>query len=164
MPREKPVPKPKPLTKWERFAKEKGISHKKKDKKVWDEERQEWVNRWGRDGKNKEKEDQWIHEVKPGEGGSFGSLWEFPETDPWKRCRPGSCRDSSKGTQGPNGQELGAARRQSGAWHRVSVPRRFLIVLISPDRRRRPCLVGIRCAARRSPDGPQGRAGAVHAR
>lgn len=68
LPREKPVPKPKPLTKWERFAKEKGISHKKKEKKIWDEERQEWVNRWGRDGKNKEKEDQWIHEVKAGEG------------------------------------------------------------------------------------------------
>lgn len=31
-----------------------------KDKKVWDEERQEWVDRWGRGGKNKEKEEQWI--------------------------------------------------------------------------------------------------------
>lgn len=71
LPREKPLPKPKPLTKWERYAKAKGISHVKKDKKVWDEEKQEWVNRWGRDGKNREGEDQWLHEVKGGEG-EFG--------------------------------------------------------------------------------------------
>ncbi|TXT07308.1 hypothetical protein VHUM_03478 [Vanrija humicola] len=64
LPREKPLPKPKPLTKWERFAKEKGISHSKKDKKVWDEERQEWVNRWGFGGKNREAEGQWLHELK----------------------------------------------------------------------------------------------------
>lgn len=71
LPREKHLPKPKPLTKWERFANEKGISHKKKEKDVWDEERQEWVPRWGRFGKNKDKEDQWLHEVKPGEGQSI---------------------------------------------------------------------------------------------
>jgi regulator of ribosome biosynthesis len=63
LPRAKPLPKPKPLTKWEQFAKAKGIQHKNRDKKVWDEERQEWVNRWGKDGKNKEKEEQWITEV-----------------------------------------------------------------------------------------------------
>ncbi|THV08245.1 RRS1-domain-containing protein [Dendrothele bispora CBS 962.96] len=63
LPRAKPLPKPKPLTKWEQFAKAKGIQKKKRDKKVWDEERQEWVNRWGKDGKNKQVEEQWIHEV-----------------------------------------------------------------------------------------------------
>ncbi|AFR98507.1 hypothetical protein C347_06485 [Cryptococcus neoformans AD2-60a] len=67
LPREKPLPKPKPLTKWERFAKEKGISHKTREKDVWDEDRQEWVPRWGRFGKNKDKEAQWLHEVKPGD-------------------------------------------------------------------------------------------------
>jgi hypothetical protein len=36
--------------------KEKGISHRKKEKAVWDEEKQEWVNRWGWKGKNKELE------------------------------------------------------------------------------------------------------------
>ena len=30
---------------------------------MWDEEKQEWVNRWGKGGKNREKEEQWIHEV-----------------------------------------------------------------------------------------------------
>lgn len=64
LPRSKPLPKPKPPTKWEAFASAKGIQKVRKEMKVWDEERQEWVNRWGKDGKNKEKEDQWIHEVK----------------------------------------------------------------------------------------------------
>jgi len=36
----------------------------RREKKVWDEERQEWVARWGRGGKSREEEDKWIHEVK----------------------------------------------------------------------------------------------------
>ena len=63
LPREKPLPKPKPLTKWERFARAKGIVKRKKDRLVFDEERQEWVPRWGYQGKNKELEDQWLVEV-----------------------------------------------------------------------------------------------------
>ncbi|KAG8740280.1 Rhodanese- sulfurtransferase [Ceratobasidium sp. 414] len=63
LPRAKPLPKPKPPTKWERFAAAKGIQKTKRDRREWDEERQEWVNRWGWNGKNKDKEDQWIHEV-----------------------------------------------------------------------------------------------------
>ncbi|KAF9462073.1 RRS1-domain-containing protein [Collybia nuda] len=63
LPRAKPLPKPKPPTKWEQFAAAKGIQKKVRDKKVWDEEKQDWVNRWGRDGKNKQVEDQWITEV-----------------------------------------------------------------------------------------------------
>ncbi|KAH0840271.1 ribosome biogenesis regulatory protein-domain-containing protein [Lanmaoa asiatica] len=71
IPRAKPLPKPKPPTKWERFAASKGIQKKRREKAVWDEEKQEWVHRWGRDGKNKEKEEQWIHEVKDGCGCVF---------------------------------------------------------------------------------------------
>jgi len=66
LPRAKPLPKPKPLTKWQAFANAKGIQGKTKEKrvkKVWDEEKQEWVNRWGKDGKNKQVEEQWITEV-----------------------------------------------------------------------------------------------------
>lgn len=63
LPRAKPLPKPKPPTKWERFAAAKGIQKKVREKRVWDEEKQEWVNRWGRDGKNKEVEQAWITEV-----------------------------------------------------------------------------------------------------
>lgn len=38
LPRIRKVPGPKPLTKWEKFAKEKGIKKKKRDKKVYDKE------------------------------------------------------------------------------------------------------------------------------
>jgi regulator of ribosome biosynthesis len=71
LPRAKPLPKPKPPTKWERFAAAKGIQHKKRDRKVWDEERQEWTNRWGKEGKNKQIEDQWLTEVPKNAGKSF---------------------------------------------------------------------------------------------
>ncbi|KAF5363840.1 hypothetical protein D9756_000233 [Leucocoprinus leucothites] len=63
LPREKPLPKPKEPTKWEKFAAAKGINKTKHEKKVWDEEKQEWVARWGWKGKNKEAESQWLHEV-----------------------------------------------------------------------------------------------------
>ena len=63
LPRAKPLPKPKPPTKWEQFAAAKGIQKKRRDRKIWDEEKQEWVNRWGRGGKNKEVEEQWAVEV-----------------------------------------------------------------------------------------------------
>ena len=63
LPRAKPLPKPKPPTKWELFARAKGIQKKRVVRKVWDEEKQDWVNRWGRDGKNKQEETQWLTEV-----------------------------------------------------------------------------------------------------
>ncbi len=70
LPRAKPLPKPKPPTKWEQFAKAKGIHKTRKDKKVWDEAKQEWVNRWGWKGANKDKEVQWITEVRANAGTS----------------------------------------------------------------------------------------------
>ena len=63
LPREKGLPKPKPLTKWEKFARQKGITKRKKDRMVYDEERKEWVPRWGFQGANKSLENQWLVEV-----------------------------------------------------------------------------------------------------
>ncbi len=70
LPRAKPLPKPKPPTKWERFAQAKGIQHKRKDKKIWDEEKQDWVDSWGWKGANKKEERQWLTEV-PANAGTF---------------------------------------------------------------------------------------------
>jgi len=48
----------------ELFAKKKGIRAKPRDgKMVYDEEKQEWVPKWGYKGKNKEVEDQWLVEI-----------------------------------------------------------------------------------------------------
>ncbi|GAA5903528.1 ribosome biogenesis protein RRS1 [Sporobolomyces salmoneus] len=72
LPREKPLPKPAPMTKWQAFATAKGIAPKeKKDRMVYDEDKQEWVPRWGYKGKNKDKEEQWIHEVPNGADPNF---------------------------------------------------------------------------------------------
>lgn len=65
LPRAKPLPKPKPLTKWQQFAKAKGIPQNKQreTKLVYDEATHEWVPRWGFKGANKNEEEAWIHEV-----------------------------------------------------------------------------------------------------
>lgn len=44
LPRAKPAPKAKELTKWEKYAKEKGITQRKKSKATWDEELQVNLN------------------------------------------------------------------------------------------------------------------------
>ncbi|KAJ9140964.1 hypothetical protein P3X46_031553 [Hevea brasiliensis] len=70
LPREKHLPKPKPPTKWELFAKAKGIKKQKKDKVVWDEQTSTWKRRYGYDRVN-DDEDIPIIEAKmtdePGE-------------------------------------------------------------------------------------------------
>ncbi|KAF2185033.1 RRS1-domain-containing protein [Zopfia rhizophila CBS 207.26] len=64
LPREKPIPAEKPPTKWEIFAKKKGIKDKKRDgKMVYDEASGEWVPKWGYKGRNKEGEGEWLVEV-----------------------------------------------------------------------------------------------------
>ncbi|OPB42988.1 Ribosomal biogenesis regulatory protein RRS1 [Trichoderma guizhouense] len=66
LPREKPVPQPKPPTKWERFAAKKGIKAKTREARrnlAYDEESGEWKRKWGYKGLNKKGEDDWLVEV-----------------------------------------------------------------------------------------------------
>lgn len=63
LPREKPVPKEKEKTKWERFAEKKGIKNKRKEGKlVFDEAKGDWVPKYGYKGKKTEDGD-WLVEV-----------------------------------------------------------------------------------------------------
>ncbi|XP_065114337.1 ribosome biogenesis regulatory protein homolog [Paramisgurnus dabryanus] len=62
LPRQKPAPKPKPPTKWEQFAKLKGIQKKKKTNLVWDEVHKEWKRRWGYK-RAKDDTKEWLIEV-----------------------------------------------------------------------------------------------------
>merc|ERR1712029_602734 len=65
LPREKPVPKPKAMTKWEKYAKEKGIEKKKKkDRLVWDDVVQKWVPQFGYKKAQIEAEKNWAIPVK----------------------------------------------------------------------------------------------------
>ncbi|KAH8767123.1 ribosomal biogenesis regulatory protein [Hyaloscypha sp. PMI_1271] len=68
LPREKPLPPPKALTTWQKFAAKKGIKSKTKEerkKMVFDEASGEWVPKWGYKGANKAGESDWIVEVDP---------------------------------------------------------------------------------------------------
>jgi regulator of ribosome biosynthesis len=62
LPREKAVPKVRPLTKWQQYAKTKGILNKKKDRKVWDGETQTWKPTWGYQRANNPEAD-WMVEI-----------------------------------------------------------------------------------------------------
>lgn len=66
LPREKPVPKKKPPTKWEQYAKLKGIQKKKKSRMVFDEASGEWKPRWGYQRKD-DSTKQWCIEIKSNE-------------------------------------------------------------------------------------------------
>jgi len=63
LPREKPVPKPRQMTKWEKYAQEKGITKKKKNKVEWDEQLQKWIPRYGFRAVEAENEKDWLIEV-----------------------------------------------------------------------------------------------------
>ena len=47
LPRQRPAPKEKVATRWERYAKMKGIANKKRERMVWDEVARAWKPRWG---------------------------------------------------------------------------------------------------------------------
>ncbi|AOA60676.1 Ribosomal protein L11 binding protein [Komagataella phaffii CBS 7435] len=64
LPREKSVPKPREMTRWEKFAAKKGIQAKgKTGKMIYDEESGEWVPKWGYKGNNKQLDNQWLVEM-----------------------------------------------------------------------------------------------------
>ncbi|KXS10891.1 RRS1-domain-containing protein [Gonapodya prolifera JEL478] len=63
LPREKPVPKAKPMTRWERFAKTKGIVKQKKSKMVFDEMAGEYRPAYGYKSRNNLVENDWLKEV-----------------------------------------------------------------------------------------------------
>eukprot|EP01059_Diplonema_ambulator_P013892 TRINITY_DN24598_c0_g1_i1.p1 TRINITY_DN24598_c0_g1~~TRINITY_DN24598_c0_g1_i1.p1 ORF type:complete len:231 (+),score=69.16 TRINITY_DN24598_c0_g1_i1:51-743(+) len=63
IPREKPPPKEKELTKWEEFKKEKGLKSRKKAKRVYDEDADEWIGTYGAKRARHEREHTWIKEV-----------------------------------------------------------------------------------------------------
>ncbi|KAG8441981.1 hypothetical protein GDO86_010962 [Hymenochirus boettgeri] len=62
LPREKPLPRPRAPTRWEEFAKLKGIQKKKKTNLVWDEVNKEWRRRWGYKRAKDDTKD-WLIEV-----------------------------------------------------------------------------------------------------
>lgn len=64
IPREKPVPTDKPLTRWEKFAKTKGIQKQKRSAKVFDEASGEWKYRHGSKSASNDPLADWCEEVQ----------------------------------------------------------------------------------------------------
>ncbi len=66
-PRQKPAPKEKPKTKWEKFREEKGLpTRQKRSRLVFDPITNDWVPRWGPNSKKKiEAKHDWLQEDKP---------------------------------------------------------------------------------------------------
>lgn len=65
LPRQKPVPKAKPLTRWQKFMEERNMKKRKRSKLVWDENAADWLPRWGyKSAKHAEERANWVHEVK----------------------------------------------------------------------------------------------------
>lgn len=71
LPREKPIPKQKPQTKWEKFRLERGLpARKKRSRLVFDPITNDWVPRWGAKSVKKIKEEHnWLIENKPSHEG-----------------------------------------------------------------------------------------------
>lgn len=64
LPRAKPIPSESSETKWAKFARLKGIKGKNREgKMVFDEEKQDWVPKWGYRGQNKFAEEAWAVEL-----------------------------------------------------------------------------------------------------
>ncbi|EPZ35021.1 RRS1-domain-containing protein [Rozella allomycis CSF55] len=63
LPREKPLPKIKAKTRWEKFAQAKGIVKRKKTRMVFDEETEEYKPRYGYKSKVNESMDDWAIEI-----------------------------------------------------------------------------------------------------
>ena len=90
--REQPPPQPKQETKWEKFAKERGIdlNKEKRSRKVWDETTQSWMYRTGYQKANNSNKEWPIMEV----GGN-----DDPFEDPWERIRDAKRAKLDKNTE-----------------------------------------------------------------
>ena len=98
LPRAKPLPQPAQDTRWEAFAKRKGIEKKKRGRMEWDEQKQTYAPRFGYGRANDESENVIIEEkdspgaqqqaakrVRRGGAGGLADIGATPVTDPWTR-------------------------------------------------------------------------------
>ncbi|NXL65017.1 RRS1 protein, partial [Chordeiles acutipennis] len=73
-----PPPRPRPPTRWEQFARLKGIRRRKRTSLVWDEQAKEWRRRWGYRRAGGDPARAWLAEVPAGAD---------PEEDQFARLR-----------------------------------------------------------------------------
>ncbi len=83
LPREKPAPKEKVKTKWEKFREERGLPpRKKRSRLVYDEITKDWVPRWGPGSIKKiEEKHNWLMVEKPKHAASGLNPFEYAKME-----------------------------------------------------------------------------------
>ena len=105
LPREKPLPQPKALTRWEAYAKEKGIVKRKRSARVWDEDAGEWRGRHGY-GRVADPSEVPVIEAK---------AWEQTGTEDPFATQTREKRARTAAQHGRQAKNLGTAVKQGGA-------------------------------------------------
>jgi hypothetical protein len=114
LPREKPLPRPKPPTKWEEYAKKKGIVKRKRSQRVWDEEQGEWR---GRHGFNRvaDPNDTPIVEAKAWEQSGAEDPFTLGEREKKSRVSAQAWREAANVARGAKAGGGGKSRALAGA-------------------------------------------------
>lgn len=107
-----PPPPPKQETKWEKFAKERGIgiNQEKRSRKVWDEASGTWMYRHGYQKANSDAAEWPIMEVKRNDD---------PYADPWEKIRDAKKARVEKNTQNRMKNQEKAGQLPKGDARRV---------------------------------------------
>jgi len=132
LPREKPLPKPKPQTRWEKFAAEKGITKKKRSKMVWDESAQRWAPRFGFGKANAQDDAPWLIPAKAGEAITY-----IPAS-PNANHAPSPTRPSlhlSREKRGCDSEAPSYHNLRATKFERTTLGNRFLLWPFAPRRR-----------------------------
>jgi regulator of ribosome biosynthesis len=78
LPRSQRIPDAPVETKWEKYAKDKGIQKKKKERMIYDEKEEKWMPRYGYKRTNTGIDNEPVLEIKKGDD---------PFADPWEKSR-----------------------------------------------------------------------------
>ena len=105
LPREKPLPQPKALTRWEAYAKEKGIVKRKRSARVWDDDAGEWRGRHGY-GRVADPSEVPVIEAK---------AWEVTGAEDPFATQTREKRARTAAQHGRQARNLGSAVKQGGA-------------------------------------------------
>eukprot|EP01089_Gocevia_fonbrunei_P007751 TRINITY_DN1902_c0_g1_i4.p1 TRINITY_DN1902_c0_g1~~TRINITY_DN1902_c0_g1_i4.p1 ORF type:complete len:231 (-),score=54.97 TRINITY_DN1902_c0_g1_i4:34-726(-) len=112
IPREKPIPKARPPTRWETFAQKKGIQPKqKRSKMIFDEASGEWKRRHGYDRANNPLETEIIKVVNPNDPDPFADPFAKARQDKRQRVKDQTKRELRNKREASNAaaKELGVS-------------------------------------------------------
>ncbi|KAI9189323.1 Rhodanese- sulfurtransferase [Blastocladiella emersonii ATCC 22665] len=114
VPREKPLPKDQPQTRWEKFAKEKGIQNRKKSRMEYDEATGEYRPRWGYGSAKNDAANDWLIPV-PKNADPYADQYELRREEKKERIdknKKQQIRNSAEAAAVARGEDPRAARKR----------------------------------------------------